>query len=133
MTGCVEKTFDDLCLLLENRFGECAARVNELHDDGIRLPEHYKAGSKEEEKLFAPCIMVSYKETEYSEKDRIIELPVFTFEISFDLGKIISFRQRFRLEEALALFAEENRRCGFWQCLKVETFRETGAVVRLEI
>ena len=133
MTCYAERTFDAVCSLLEKGFGACAAKVNELHGDGIKLPEKYVAGSGNEQKLFPPCIIVSYRETEYMQKDRIIELCVYTVGISFDIGKKISMRQRFRIEEALALFAEENRRCNLWQSLKVEKASESGCILRIEV
>ncbi len=107
---CFEPVFKELEYLLIKKLPEKIEKINQEHNDGIIL-EPFENKSLEEKCIKMPSLSFKLEETEYEEKDRIIENEVYKISIEIKIhsntqNKIIIL---WRYLEAIQLiFNEEN-------------------------
>lgn len=105
-----EPVFKELEYLLIKKLSEKIEKINQEHNDGIIL-ESFENKSLEEKCIKMPSLSFKLEETEYEEKDRIIENEVYKISIEIKIhsntqNKIIIL---WRYLEAIQLiFNEEN-------------------------
>lgn len=105
-----EPVFKELEYLLIKKLPEKIEKINQEHNDGIIL-EPFENNSLEENCIKMPSLSFKLEETEYEEKDRIIENEVYKISIEIKIhsntqNKIIIL---WRYLEAIQLiFNEEN-------------------------
>lgn len=105
-----EPVFKELEYLLIKKLPEKIEKINQEHNDGIIL-ESFENKSLEEKCIKMPSLSFKLEETEYEEKDRIIENEVYKISIEIKIhsnthNKIIIL---WRYLEAIQLiFNEEN-------------------------
>ena len=105
-----EPVFKELEYLLIKKLPEKIEKINQEHNDGIIL-EPFENKSLEEKCIKMPSLSFKLEETEYEEKDRIIENEVYKISIEIKIhsntqNKIIIL---WRYLEAIQLiFNEEN-------------------------
>ena len=105
-----EPVFKELEYLLIKKLPEKIEKINQEHNDGIIL-ESFENKSLEEKCIKMPSLSFKLEETEYEEKDRIIENEVYKISIEIKIhsntqNKII-FLWRY-LEAIQLIFNEEN-------------------------
>ena len=105
-----EPVFKELEYLLIKKLPEKIEKINQEHNDGIIL-EPFENKSLEESCIKMPSLSFKLEETEYEEKDRIIENEVYKISIEIKIhsntqNKII-FLWRY-LEAIQLIFNEEN-------------------------
>lgn len=105
-----EPVFKELEYLLIKKLPEKIEKINQEHNDGIIL-EPFENKSLEENCIKMPCLSFKLEETEYEEKDRIIENEVYKISIEIKIhsntqNKII-FLWRY-LEAIQLIFNEED-------------------------
>ena len=79
-----ETIYKELENLLINRLPECIEKINKEHNDGIIL-KPFENKSLEENCIKTPSFSFKLEETEYEEKDRIIENTIFTISLEIKL------------------------------------------------
>ena len=77
-----EPVYKELEELFIHKLPEYIEKINKEHNDGIIL-KRFENRKLEEDCIKQPCFKFNIEETEYSEKDRIIENTVFN--VSFDI------------------------------------------------
>ncbi len=84
-----ESVYKELENLFINKLPEYIEKINKEHNDGIIL-KSFENKSLEENCIKTPSFSFKLEETEYEEKDRIIESEKYTFsiEIKVDTQKI---------------------------------------------
>lgn len=105
-----EPVFKELEYLLIKKLPEKIEKINQEHNDGIIL-ESFENKSLEENCIKMPSLYFKLEETEYEEKDRIIENEVYKISIEIKIhsntqNKII-FLWRY-LEAIQLIFNEED-------------------------
>ena len=105
-----EPVFKELEYLLIKKLPEKIEKINQEHNDGIIL-EPFENKSLEEKCIKMPSLSFKLEETEYEEKDRIIENEVYKISIEIKIhsntqNKII-FLWRY-LEAIQLIFNEED-------------------------
>ena len=84
------KSFEPICKELEEhlikKLPEYIEKINKEYNDGIIL-KTLENHTLEEYCLKRPCFNFGIKESEYSEKDRIIENSIFTIRLELKLPK----------------------------------------------
>lgn len=105
------KSFDSVYKELEYLFiqklPEYIDKINKGHNDGIIL-KHFANINLTEECIKLPYFKFTLEDTEYSEKDRIIENTVFNFSLRIktdNQNKMVDF---WRYTEAISYLIEEN-------------------------
>lgn len=82
------KNFEPVYQELENlficKFPEYIEKINKEHNDGIIL-KPFENKSLEENCIKTPSVSFKFEETEYEEKDRIIENTIYTISIEIKL------------------------------------------------
>ena len=79
-----EKIYKELETLLINRLPEYIEKINKEHNDGIIL-KTFENKSLEENCIKTPSFFFELEETEYEEKDRIIENTIYTISLEIKL------------------------------------------------
>ena len=79
-----EPVYKELEYLLIQKLPDYIEKINKEHNDGIIL-KPFENKSLEENCIKTPSFIFNIEETEYSEKDRIIENTVFTVSLEIKL------------------------------------------------
>ena len=80
----IETIYKELENLLINRLPEYIEKINKEHNDGIIL-KLFENKSLEENCIKTPSFSFKFEETEYEEKDRIIENTIYTISLEIKL------------------------------------------------
>lgn len=118
-----EPIYKELEYLLIQKLPECIYKTNKEHNDGIIL-KPFENKSLEENCIKTPSFTFNIEETEYSEKDRIIENTVFTvsLEIKLEANKQNKTIILWRYFEAIEMTINSNE---YWQECKInKTFKD---------
>lgn len=92
-----EPVYKELEYLLIQKLPEYIEKINKEHNDGIIL-KPFENKSLEENCIKTPSFIFNIEETEYSEKDRIVENTIFTIsleiktQLNTQKNKIILYR-----------------------------------------
>ncbi len=127
------KSFEPVCKELEDLFIQklpgYIEKINKEHNDGIIL-KRFENRTLEEDCIKKPCFKFSLEESEYSEKDRIIENNIFTvgFEIQLNTTteelRIIFWRY----VEAIKIMLDENETAFIYTFIDV---RKSKIIIRI--
>ncbi len=110
-----ETIYKELENLLINRFPENIQKINKEHNDGIII-KPFENKSLEENCIKTPSFSFNLEETEYEEKDRIVEYTIYTINLEiklppnienntlFFLRYVEAFQKMFNTEESNCLF-----------------------------
>lgn len=79
-----ESVYKELEYLLIQKLPECIDKINKEHNDGIIL-KPFENTSLSENCIKTPSFIFNIEETEYSEKDRIIENTIYTISLEIKL------------------------------------------------
>ena len=79
-----EPVYKELENLFINKLPECIEKINKEHNDGIIL-KPFENKSLEENCIKTPSFSFKLEETEYEEKDRIIENTIYTISLEIKL------------------------------------------------
>ena len=79
-----EPVYQELENLLINKLPEYIEKINKEHNDGIIL-KAFENTTLDENCINAPSFIFNIEETDYSEKDRIIENTVFSISLEIKL------------------------------------------------
>lgn len=118
-----EPVYKELEYLLIQKLPEYIEKINKEHNDGIIL-KPFENTSLEENCIKTPSFIFNLEETEYSEKDRIIENTVFTvsLEIKLEANKQNKTIFLWRYVEAIEITINSNE---YWQECKInKTFKD---------
>ena len=118
-----EPVYKELEYLLIQKLPECIDKINKEHNDGIIL-KPFENTALEENCIKLPSFTFNIDETEYSEKDRIVENTVFTvsLEIKLEANKQNKTIIIWRYFEATEITINSNDN---WQECKInKTFKD---------
>ena len=118
-----EPVYKELEYLLIQKLPKCIEKINKEHNDGINL-KPFENISLEENCIKTPSFIFNIEESEYSEKDRIIENTVFTvsLEIKLEANKQNKTIILWRYFEAIEMTINSNE---YWQECKInKTFKD---------
>ena len=118
-----EPVYKELEYLLIQKLPEYIEKINKEHNDGIIL-KPFENKSLEENCIKTPSFIFNIEETEYSEKDRIVENTVFTvsLEIKLEANKQNKTIIIWRYFEAIEITINSNEN---WQECKInKTFKD---------
>ena len=126
-----EPVYKELENLFINKIPEYIEKINKEHNDGIIL-KPFENKSLEENCIKTPSFSFKLEETEYEEKDRIIENTVYTISLEIKLlpnteNKTIIL---YRYFEAIEMTIKETEG---WQEIKILGTRENKAFIRITI
>ena len=79
-----EPVYKELETLFINKLPECIEKINKEHNDGIIL-KPFENKILEENCIKTPSFSFKLEETEYEEKDRIIENTIYTISLEIKL------------------------------------------------
>lgn len=79
-----EPVYKELENLFINKLPEYIEKINKEHNDGIIL-KPFENKSLEENCIKTPSVSFKFEETEYEEKDRIIENSIYTISLEIKL------------------------------------------------
>lgn len=117
-----EPVYKELEVLFIHKLPEYVEKINKEHNDGIIL-KTFENQTLEEECIKLPCFKFTIEESEYSEKDRIIDNSLFSmnFEIKMsEYGKNKIFRFWRYFEAIKKMLKEETGNFGNVIISKVE-------------
>ena len=83
-----EPVYKELEFLLINKLSENIEKINKEYNDGIII-KPFENKSLEENCIKTPSFTFNIEETEYSEKDRIIENTIFSIRLEIKLPSYI--------------------------------------------
>lgn len=124
-----EPVFKELEDLFIQKLPGYIEKINKEHNDGIIL-KRFENRTLEEDCIKKPCFKFSLEESEYSEKDRIIENNIFTvgFEIQLNTTteelRIIFWRY----VEAIKIMLDENETAFIYTFIDV---RKSKIIIRI--
>ncbi len=125
-----ERTYKELEDLLINKFPDNIEKINQEHNDGIIL-KPLQNTKLEENCIKTPSFSFNFEETEYTEKDRIIENTIYTISLDIklapDINKVIIL---YRYFEAMEMTIKE---CESFQEIKIMNIRGNKAFIKLTI
>ena len=126
-----EPVYKELENLFINKLPEYIEKINKEHNDGIIL-KPFENKSLEENCIKTPSFSFKLEETEYEEKDRIIENTIYTISLEIKLppnteNKTIIL---YRYFEAIEMTIKETEG---WQEIKILGTRENKAFIRITI
>ena len=126
-----EPVYKELENLFINKLPEYIEKINKEHNDGIIL-KPFENKSLEENCIKTPSFSFKLEETEYEEKDRIIENTIYTISLEIKLppnteNKTIIL---YRYFEAINMTIIEYEG---WQEIKILSTRENKAFIRITI
>lgn len=126
-----EIVYKELEYLLIQKLPESIEKINKEHNDGIIL-KPFENKSLEENCIKTPSFTFNIKETEYSEKDRIIENTIFSISLEIKLqphteNKHILLNRYYEAIEMTIIEYEG------WQEIKILSSRENKVFIRITI
>ena len=126
-----EPIYKELEYLLIQKLPECIDKTNKEHNDGIIL-KSFENKSLEENCIKTPSFIFNIEETEYSEKDRIVENTIYTVSIELKLQPNIELRPIIfsRYSEAIALIIQKD---DMWIDCKITNSKGNKIVMRITV
>ena len=126
-----EPIYKELEYLLIQKLPECIDKTNKEHNDGIIL-KSFENKSLEENCIKTPSFIFSVEETEYSEKDRIVENTIYTVSIELKLQPNIELRPIIfsRYSEDIALIIQKD---DMWIDCKITNSKGNKIVMRITV
>ena len=126
-----EPVYKELEYLFINKLPEYIEKINKEHNDGIIL-KPFENKSLEENCIKTPSFSFKLEETEYEEKDRIIENTIYTISLEIKLqsnteNQTIIFS---RYIEAINKMIEENK---IWQDCRITNVKKSTIFIRISI
>ena len=118
---CFEPVYKELEYLLIQKLPDYIEKINKEHNDGIIL-KPFENKSLEENCIKTPSFIFNIEETEYSEKDRIIENTVF--KVSFELKLLSEMKQKtnffWRYVEAIQSMLNESETKYLYKIIRIK-------------
>lgn len=126
-----EPVYKELENLFINKLPEYIEKINKEHNDGIIL-KPFENKSLEENCIKTPSFSFKLEETEYEEKDRIIENTIYTISFEIKLPPNIESKTivLYRYFEAIEMTIKETEG---WQEIKILSTRENKVFIRITI
>ncbi len=125
-----ERTYKELEDLLINKLPENIEKINQEHHDGIIL-KPLQNTKFEENCIKTPSFSFNLEETEYTEKDRIIENTIYTISLEIklapDMQKAIIL---YRYFEAVEMTIKE---CESFQEIKIINIKGNKVFIKLTV
>ena len=126
-----EPVYKELENLFINKIPEYIEKINKEHNDGIIL-KPFENKSLEENCIKTPSFSFKLEETEYEEKDRIIENTIYTISLEIKLppnteNKTIILYRYFETIN-MSIIEYEG-----WQEIKIISTRENKVFIRITI
>lgn len=116
-----EPVYKELEYLLIQKLPDYIKKINKEHNDGIIL-KPFENKSLEENCIKTPSFIFSVEETEYSEKDRIIENTVF--KVSFEFKLLSEMKQKtiffWRYVEAIQSMLNESETKYLYKIIRIK-------------
>lgn len=116
-----ETVYNELEELLIKKLPEYIEKINKQHNDGL-INKPFENTNFEEKCIKQPSFNLTFTDSEYSEKDRIIENTVFTVSLeiklpSYSENKIILL---YRYVEAVQKMFDEEERLNQYEIIKIK-------------
>ena len=126
-----EPIYKELEYLLIQKLPEYIEKVNKEYNDGIIL-KPFENTSLSENCIKTPSFIFNMEETEYSEKDRIVENTIYTVSIELKLQPNIELRPIIfsRYSEAISLIIQKNY---MWIDCKITNSKGNKIVMRITV
>ena len=126
-----EPVYKELEYLLIQKIPEYIEKVNKEYNDGIIL-KPFENTSLSENCIKTPSFIFNMEETEYSEKDRIVENTIYTVSIELKLQPNIELRPIIfsRYSEAISLIIQKNY---MWIDCKITNSKGNKIVMRITV
>ena len=126
-----EPVYKELENLFINKLPEYIEKINKEHNDGIIL-KPFENKNLEENCIKIPSFSFKLEETEYEEKDRIIENTIYTISIEIKLPPDTEKKSiiLYRYFEAINMTIIEYEG---WQEIKILSTRENKAFIKITI
>ena len=126
-----EPVYKELEELFIQKLPEYVEKINIEHNDGIIL-RRFENRSLQEICIKKPCFKFSVEESEFSEKDRIIENTIFTVSLEIQLLPITEQKitEFWRYTETINKMLCESECNYFYQILKI---KENRIFIKVEI
>ena len=126
-----EPVYKELEYLLIQKLPDYIEKINKEHNDGIIL-KPFENKSLEENCIKTPSFIFNIEETEYSEKDRIVENTIYTVSIELKLQPNIELRPIIfsRYSEAISLIIQKNY---MWIDCKITNSKGNKIVMRITV
>ena len=126
-----ESVYKELEYLLIQKLPDYIEKINKEHNDGIIL-KPFENKSLEENCIKTPSFIFNIEETEYSEKDRIVENTIYTVSIELKLQPNIELRPIIfsRYSEAISLIIQKNY---MWIDCKITNSKGNKIVMRITV
>ena len=127
----VYKEIEDLFI---NKLPDYIEKINKEHNDGI-LIKPFENKSLEENCIKSPSFKFGIEESEYTEKDRIIENTIFSlsFEIKLQPTCEKPVIVLWRYAEAVNRMFEELDDYELWQQIKITDFVNNKIIIRITV
>lgn len=124
----IEEVYKELEKLFIEKLPDYIETINKEHNDGIIL-KHFENTRLEENCINLPSFKFAFEETEYEEKDRIIENTVYevSFEIKLQDNRIILLS---RYIEAINLMIEDTL---LWQDCRITKIKKNTIFIRITV
>ena len=126
-----EPVYKELEYLLIQKLPEYIEKINKEFNDGIIL-RPFENKSLEENCIKTPSFIFRIEESEYSEKDRIVENTIYTVSIELKLQPNIELRPIIfsRYSEAIELIIQKD---DMWIDCKITNSKENKIVMRITV
>ena len=126
-----EPVYKELEYLLIQKLPDYIEKINKEHNDGIIL-KPFENKSLEENCIKTPSFIFNIEETEYSEKDRIVENTIYTVSIELKLQPNIELRPIIfsRYSEAISLIIQKD---DMWIDCKITNSKGNKIVMRITV
>ena len=126
-----EPVYKALEYLLIQKLPEYIEKINKEYNDGIIL-RPFENKSLEENCIKTPSFIFRIEESEYSEKDRIVENTIYTVSIELKLQPNIELRPIIfsRYSEAIELIIQKD---DMWIDCKITNSKENKIVMRITV
>ncbi len=126
-----ESVYKELENLFINKLPEYIEKINKEHNDGIIL-KSFENKSLEENCIKTPSFSFKLEETEYEEKDRIIENTIYTISLEIKLPPNTENKSiiLYRYFETINMSIIEYEG---WQEIKIISTRENKVFIRITI
>ena len=126
-----EPVYKELEYLLIQKLPDYIEKINKEHNDEIIL-KPFENKSLEENCIKTPSFIFSVEESEYSEKDRIVENTIYTVSIELKLQPNIELRPIIfsRYSEAISLIIQKNY---MWIDCKITNSKGNKIVMRITV
>lgn len=126
-----EPVYKELEYLLIQKLPKCIEKINKEYNDGIIL-KPFENKSLEENCIKTPSFIFNIEESEYFEKDRIVENTIYTLSIELKLQPNIELRPIIfsRYSEAISLIIQKN---DMWIDCKITNSKGNKIVMRITV